>query len=84
VGLNEYNGQGQTISSLLQQLQQHFEVPLDDETGLTGAYDISLKWQPPSDGKASDTIKTAMLEQLGLELTPDRAQVEMLVVKKVE
>ena len=85
IGRNEYNAQGQTISGLLQQLQNNFEAPLDDETGLTGTYDISLKWEPPSDGsKASDAIKAAMLDQLGLELTPDRAQIEMLVVRKVD
>lgn len=85
IGRNEYNAQGQTIAGFLQQLQSHFDGPLDDETGLTGAYDISLKWEAPTDGvKDEDAIRAAMLDQLGLDLTPDRAQIEMLVVRKIQ
>jgi uncharacterized protein (TIGR03435 family) len=81
---NEYNALNQTIEQLVQNLQGHLESPLYDETGLTGSYDISLKWQPSGDKTAGDALKSALLEQLGLELTPARAQIEMLVVRKAE
>jgi uncharacterized protein (TIGR03435 family) len=81
---NEYNAQHQTIEDLVQNLQGHLEAPLYDETGLTGHYDVSLKWEPSSDKTAGDALKAALLEQLGLELTPARAQIEMLVVRKAE
>jgi uncharacterized protein (TIGR03435 family) len=84
VGSNKYTAEGQTIESLIQNLQSSFDETLYDETGLTGNYDISLEW-PSGDGAAArDALKAAMLNQLGLELVPGRAEVEMLVVRKAE
>jgi uncharacterized protein (TIGR03435 family) len=81
---NEYSAQHQTIEDLVQNLQGHLETPLYDETGLTGSYDISLKWEAAGGQAAGESLKQALQEQLGLELTPARAQIEMLVVKKAE
>jgi len=78
------NAQHQTIDELVQNLQGHLENPLYNETGLTGAYDVSLKWDPSGEPTPGDALKAALLDQLGLELTPARAQIEMLVVKKAE
>jgi uncharacterized protein (TIGR03435 family) len=78
------NAQHQTIDELVQNLQGHLENPLYNETGLTGAYDVSLKWDPSGEQTPGDALKAALLDQLGLELTPARAQIEMLVVKKAE
>jgi uncharacterized protein (TIGR03435 family) len=84
-GQNSYNARGQRIEDLIQTLQGHFEQTLANDTGLTGAYDISLKWDSAGDkAAASNSLKAAMLEQLGLDLVPDRAQIEVLVVKKAE
>ena len=83
-GSNKYNARGQTIENLLQNLQGHFDETLDDETGLTGRYDISLEWQSGDAAASSKAIRDALLNQLGLELVPGRAQVEMLVVRKAE
>jgi uncharacterized protein (TIGR03435 family) len=81
---NEYSAQHQTIEDLVQNLQGHLETPLYDETGLIGSYDISLKWEAAGGQAAGESLKQALQEQLGLELTPARAQIEMLVVKKTE
>jgi uncharacterized protein (TIGR03435 family) len=84
-GNNKYSARDQTIEGLIQNLQGHFDETLYDETGLTGNYDVSLEWKPPGDGiAASDALKAAVLNQLGLEMVPGRAQIEMLVVRKAE
>ncbi len=64
-----------------------------DQTGLSGKYDITLKWTPdtgppPMLNGEPDTsapnIFTAIQEQLGLRLEPTKAPVEVLVVDHAE
>jgi uncharacterized protein (TIGR03435 family) len=58
-----------------------------DKTGLTGWYDIDLKWTPDEDlvaGASGPTLFTALKEQLGLKLVPDKAPVDVLVVDHIE
>jgi bla regulator protein BlaR1 len=68
-----------------------------DKTGLTGSYDISLKWAPlqtaPTDSGAGATapspdegasLFTAIQEQLGLKLVPAKAPSEVLVIDRIE
>jgi uncharacterized protein (TIGR03435 family) len=64
-------------------LEGIFAKPIIDQTGLTQHFRIDLKWsaQAPQQPEA---IKQALLEQLGLELVPGRALVEMLVVEKAK
>ncbi|HZQ42084.1 MAG TPA: TIGR03435 family protein [Acidobacteriaceae bacterium] len=59
-----------------------------DKTGLTGMYDINLKWRP-DDAPASDDnnapdLFTALQEQLGLKLEPSKGPVNILVIDHVE
>ena len=70
-----------------------------DRTGLTGAYDIDLKWTPtpdqlppgppppgvelPAIDPNGPSLFTALQEQLGLKLDNDRGPVEVLVVEKL-
>ena len=66
-------------------LEEYFEMPVIDQTGLTQNFHIDLKWnerwgQDPN----HDALKQALLDQLGLELVPGREPVEMLVVEKVK
>jgi uncharacterized protein (TIGR03435 family) len=61
-----------------------------DRTGLKGAFDFELTWTPdtarPSPGAAADlpSLFTAIQEQLGLKLEPQRGPVEFLIVDRVE
>ena len=59
-----------------------------DRTGLSGLYDITLNYvsQPKADappGTPPD-IFTAVREQLGLKLEPDRAPLKVLVIDRIE
>jgi len=51
-----------------------------DRTGLTGTFDIDLRWTPEEDRGFGSDIFAAIQEQRGLELEPGRASVEMLVI----
>jgi uncharacterized protein (TIGR03435 family) len=63
--------------------------PAVDQTGLTGRYDLQLKWtadesKAPTDGSAPPGLFTAIQQQIGLKLEPVKAPVEVLVVDAVE
>jgi uncharacterized protein (TIGR03435 family) len=69
-----------------------------DKTGLTGTYDLLLKWAPmeaastpggqsgttPSPDAESTSLFTAIEEQLGLKLVSAKAPVDVLVVEHIE
>jgi uncharacterized protein (TIGR03435 family) len=55
-----------------------------DRTGLTGTFDIDLRWTPEEDRGFGSDIFAAIQEQLGLELEPGKAWVEMLVIDHAE
>ncbi len=58
-----------------------------DETGLTGEFDLDLKWTPEDEQARPDagpTIFTAIEEQLGLKLVPAKGPVDVIVVDHVE
>jgi len=61
-----------------------------DKTGLTGAYEFTLRYtpdnapQPPSGGADAPSLSTALQEQLGLKLEPGKGPVEIIVIDHVE
>ena len=64
-----------------------------DKTGLTGDYDLKLKWTPDEDshntsdngaGDRPPDLFTALQEQLGLKLDSAKGPVETLIVDHVE
>jgi len=58
-----------------------------DKTGLTGNYEIDLKWtsdEPQGAPNDGPSLFTAMEEQLGLKLVPAKATVDVLVVDRAE
>lgn len=76
------------ISSITEFLSEQVERPVVDRTGLTGAWDLDLKFTPAAELSRADSssplIFTALQEQLGLKLESTRGPVEVLVIDAVE
>jgi len=71
-----------TIDSLARSLEQVIQRPIVNETGLRDRFDIFLTWDEPGEQQpASDAVKKALSEQLGLELSPDKRDLEILLVQ---
>ena len=64
-------------------LEGELGIPVIDKTGLTGSYDVDLKWNSQNDPR-HENFKQALIQQLGLELIPGVAPVKMLVVEKAK
>jgi len=91
-GLNELTARGVTMDRLASTLsQQGLGRVVLDNTGLTDRYDFKLTWASESaaaDTNSTDTsgpsIFTAVSEQLGLKLEPQRGPVPVLVIDHIE
>jgi len=86
-----------TMKQLAQMLEGRLSIgggtprPVVDATGLTGKYDIKLTWSPAADnpqaGKEApegQSMLEALESQLGLKIRPAKANVEMLIVDRIE
>jgi uncharacterized protein (TIGR03435 family) len=66
-------------------LEEYFNLPVVDETGLTNQFSIDLQWSERGQGDPNhEAVKHALLDQLGLELVPANMPIEMLVVEKAK
>ncbi len=74
--------QGFSVRNSIGWLEETFDRPVIDETGLTGSYDVDLNWRPAHGQSEVDAFRQALLDQLGLELVPDRRLTDMLVVER--
>jgi uncharacterized protein (TIGR03435 family) len=92
-------GSDNTIALLADALGKQLGRVVVDKTGLEGRYDLTLKWTPDelsdSQGGASGarsstsdasapSLFTAIQEQLGLKLVPEKGPVAVLVIDHVE
>ncbi|HET6218193.1 MAG TPA: TIGR03435 family protein [Acidobacteriaceae bacterium] len=95
-GNGRLTGQGISIAAMVPPLTQQLGRTVLDKTGLTGRYDVELRWTPdntstpasgPDSGTAAESqtpsIFTAIQEQLGLKLESQKAPVEVLVIDHV-
>jgi uncharacterized protein (TIGR03435 family) len=74
-------GRGIPMAILASMLARPVGRPVVDKTGITGNYDIKLKFAPEgSTDSQLPSIFTALQEQLGLKLKPQKVPVEMLVI----
>jgi len=95
-GHGDMEGHSALISNLARSLASEPEIagrPVVDKTDLTGGYDFTLRWTPddsgpgaaPADSNAQwPSLFTALEEQLGLKLTPEKQPVDIIVVDSVE
>lgn len=92
-----YNSPVSALTNFLQSLV--LDRPVVDQTGLAGKYDLTVTFtlddslfngHPPAFPKPADGVEPApnlfeaMQEQLGLKLTAEKAQVDVLVIDHVE
>jgi uncharacterized protein (TIGR03435 family) len=86
-GHSQIRIQGGPIGGLVTGLSNTLSRTVVDQTGLAGNYDINLKWTPDEQQGTPDagpTLFTALQEQLGLRLKPDKGPVQVLVVDHIE
>jgi uncharacterized protein (TIGR03435 family) len=85
--------QGITVDGFARELAKRVGRVVVDKTGIAGRFDVTLQWTP-DEGPAMlngapipdppPSIYTAIQEQLGLKLEPQKGPVEVLVVDHVE
>jgi len=79
---------GQTVTALAAQgFRADLDRPVIDQTGLTGMFDVHLEFAhegAPAGDLSAPSLFTAVQEQLGLKLTPDKGPVEVLVIDHLE
>jgi uncharacterized protein (TIGR03435 family) len=84
-------GSDDTISVLARELAQVLGRVVVNEAGLSGRYDLSLRWTPDDAAASASSspdippdIFTAIQEQLGLKLESTKGPVPVLVIDSVE
>jgi len=89
-------GQGSTMQALALALRRPAGRTVVDQTGLNGTFDFTLTYSPETNVRSVDggegadagttgpSIFTALQEQLGLRLEPQKGQIEQLVVDHAE
>jgi uncharacterized protein (TIGR03435 family) len=99
-GFGQMIAGGLTMAQFVTQLSQLTSRVVVDRTGLTGGYDIDLKWtptpdqlppgppppgfEPPPIDPNGPSLFAALEEQLGLKLDSQRGPVEVLVIDRIE
>ncbi len=98
-GVGSYRASGQEWKSFVSILETSLTGrPIDDKTGLSGQFDITLEWNPDiarvpesvinaptlAQLEARPILFTAIREQLGLRVDPDTAPIEVLVIDSVQ
>ena len=76
-----------TMAGLASTLSIQANQPVNDVTGLTGNYDVELSWNPDFAVAGPDSppeLSKALQEQLGLDLKPKKALLDMLVVDRMD
>lgn len=97
-GGSQLNGTAATPGDIIPLLSRIVGRKVIDKTGLAGKYDIKLNYTPDENQRANmgplggpppsdasgPSLFTALQEQLGLKLEPQKALVEVLVIDRAE
>ena len=82
---------GTTLDRMLMSLGSLAGGQISNRTGLDGPYDVSLRFAPPRlnpDPSApvddAPQFVTALQEQLGLKLVPEKSMVKIFVIDHIE
>lgn len=78
-------GTHEPVSTLASNLGNQLGRIVVDKTGLRGAFDWKLEWNPDTTGESSlPSLFTALREQLGLRLEAQKGSMETLVIDSIE
>lgn len=70
---------------LADMLQRATKIPVADQTGITGNYDIKLRFAPELDQDSTlPSLFTALRETLGLELKAQQVPMQVLVIDHID
>jgi uncharacterized protein (TIGR03435 family) len=71
----------QPMAGMVNLLANILDLPVQDQTGLKGRYDLTLEWTPDP---SNPSLFTAVQEQLGLKMEARKSAVEVLMVDHAE
>jgi uncharacterized protein (TIGR03435 family) len=80
-------GQALPMSQVERMLTLVLEQVVYDETKIEGLFDVDVSWRPekaPPDDPRPASVFTAVEEQLGLKLTPQRRPVDFLIIESLD
>jgi len=90
-GASTKNGRGLidarviTMSRFAEVLSRQMDLPVVDNTGLKGAFNLKLEWAPQNEKTNSGpSVFAALQEQLGLRLESRKMPIEILVIDHAE
>ena len=83
IGNGEMSATNENMNALALTWEMHFGTPVINQTGLTNSFEFEISWDDYQGGHPNlSGLNQALMDQLGLELVPGTAPVEMLVVEK--
>jgi uncharacterized protein (TIGR03435 family) len=80
-------GNQRSIAELASNLANQLGSPVVDHTGLTARYDLKVEWTPDDSSAAGDPVLslfTALQDQLGLKLEPQKMPANVVIVDHVD
>jgi uncharacterized protein (TIGR03435 family) len=79
------DGLNWSMPYLAKMLQHATDLPVGDETGITGSYDIKLEFAPELEQDSTlPSLFTALRETLGLELKAQQIPMQVLVIDHID
>lgn len=80
----------ESIAELAATLSRQLSAPVNDLTGLPGAYAFSLRWATSADppllpgDEPAQPLEIALEQQLGLKITKTKGPIEMVIIDHLE
>ena len=85
VSTGHLEGLNWSMTYLASAIQRVTKIPVADETGITGSYDIRVQYAPEdAQDSALPSIFTALRETLGLELKARQVPMRVLVIDHID
>jgi len=73
-----------TMTDIAAALRRQAGRPVEDHTGLQGAYDFEIQWAPDETADSADpSLFTVLKEQLGLKLRPAKGADQSIVIDHI-